>query len=249
MLYLFPHEIIPPPTNEILLDFTACICLLSYMGIKVMQTAFILLLALMLVLPAGAIAQSGKFAPETIETEYPADIYMVGIGKVKRSSSPQIDIRTAELQARTAIGSQIKARIKEETVTQTCEDTDLGRMHSNMQDCKEALLTAVEETVSETLSGCRIAKQGVEEGYVYIVAVLPRENTLMRLTGYMSDAILQTKSKLCEVNDGKTESISEAVDYYTKAMLYEQEKDAIEGVHGNPSAIFKELGNEILSLK
>lgn len=198
----------------------------------------------------AAFCETGAFTRDAITAEYSGEVYIVGIGQAVKSEHPQIDIRTAELAARSEIAASIKGHMREEQLSAICDDGYLPRILESSFGCRDALSEAIDETVAQALTISRVVKQGVDGGVVYMVSVLPRESAIIRLEGYFNDAILKTKSKIKEARaTGSSSAVSDATDFYTRAIVYEREIDAIEGVQGNPSPIFAELGREILKLK
>lgn len=195
-----------------------------------------------------SMAGAAGFTLDELYAQYPRDSFLVGIGQVRRSDTTQIDQGQVEMLALNELTKLIRARLKEENIEIICTGV-IAKPYSSAQQCREELSNNLEQTINDALVDAVQVKKGTDEGYLYMAIVLRREAAATRLGEYLAQSLLQTKSKLVEARLGSADALSDALESYTKALLYEKEKDAIEGITGNPSGVFAELGREIEASK
>jgi hypothetical protein len=184
---------------------------------------------------------------DKIRIDYPGNQYIVGIGEANRTGNSIIDKRIADIMARREIASQIRVRIKEETVDIMCEGGAAGIFKDKGQ-CQNAFVSMVEATVDEFLKGSKIVDRGQKEGVVYSVAVMARKEAVEKLDKNIDDSISKTRENIKKAEKGNPEAAAEAREEYLKARAYDKEREVIGGVMDRSSDMFDELEKDIEKL-
>lgn len=206
-----------------------------------------IILVLLAVLPVAAHAASEALY-ETAYMEYPSSIYIVGVAEVPKTENQFNDLRVAEILARLDIAKQIKVRIKSESVDRLCEG-ETHKIFSDHGECHSEFSAIVEETVDEFLAGSRIVKHGEKDHLVYAVAVLERKNTAEHIDEKAVGAVKNVKEELKKAKNGDKESLRKAEDSYKKAVVFDKEKEIVDGVKSNSAAVFGNLEKDLVHLK
>ena len=179
-----------------------------------------------------------------ISHEYPKSHFILGIGRTDKTDSLLKDQRVAEIYARLEIAKQIKVRIKEEVIDKRCE-TEGSSLFNAIEECSNEFKMIVEESVDEFLVGSKIVRTEVDEDTVYAVAVLPRNATAKGINRNVEDLIGKIKENIERAKEGDKDAIEKAQEELMKAVIYDKEKEIIEGIKSNASEVIDDLEKEI----
>jgi hypothetical protein len=196
-------------------------------------------------LPACAVAQTPL---DAIKAQYPFNLYIIGVTEIPKTGNQYNDRRVAEIHARLEIAKQIKVRMESETLDMMCEGP-ASKLFDSKQECKSQFVSIIRETVDEFLKGSKIVEQGEKGDTVYAVAVMPRKKAVEELDKNLKDSIDKTKENVEKVKEGDKEALKNAEEEYKKAVVYDKEKELIEGVRKDADKAFEELEKELVKLK
>jgi len=185
---------------------------------------------------------------DAIYEEFPRDSYLVGIGEIDSSGNTLKDRRTVEVLARLEIAKQVRVRVKEETIDIMCEGGKT-RLFSDGSECRDEVFMVIESSVDEFLQGSRIVKQGKREGIVFAVAVMPRGEIVKELDERTDESIDKAKDYIEKSKGGDPRALKKAEGEYMKAVVYDKEKEVIQGVRDRADKVFEDLEKEIVKLK
>lgn len=185
---------------------------------------------------------------DDIYAEYPRDSYLIGIGEINSTGNVLKDRRTVEVLARLEIARQIRVRVKEETIDIMCQGGK-SRLFADGSECKDEVFMVVESSVDEFLQGSRVVRHGEREGITFAVAVMARKGVAKELDEKTGEAIEETRKYIDKSKGGDPKALKKAEEEYMKAVVYDREKDIIQGVRGRADKVFDDLEKELMKLK
>lgn len=187
---------------------------------------------------------SAQTLHDKMRAEYPDSSYIVGIGEAQNTGSSLRDTKVAEVMARVEIARQIKVKVQELTIDIACEGT-AGRMFETGVECKNEFLMVIRQTVDQVLTGSRIVRKGLRGNLVFAVAILPRAEAAKESDAKAGHAVKKARENLKKVTKGDKASKEKVREQYLKALSYQRQKEAIEGVRTKASGAFLELEAEL----
>lgn len=185
---------------------------------------------------------------ESIRALYPEQLFYIGIGTCKKTQTPHDDQTVSEVLARHDIAKQISVHLDSETIVTACEDMP-SRIFYNGGDCRSTFNSVIRETVNEFLRDSKIIQCSEIGDMIYAVAVMPRATHLKKLDENIRDSVEGIKESLEKAGCGDDNGLRKAEDELKKAIIYNTEKNLLEGIETRSSRAFEELENEISRLK
>jgi hypothetical protein len=202
----------------------------------------------MLALGIPVLAWAGK-VPDWVtggaSAEYPAEKYMVGIGRAKDTGNEGKDLETAENSGRAEIGGQIRVQLESTLTTRVAEE----QKYAQTKHRSKARTRGTQEVVSDIMAKVNLELEGItiadthynkKEKQYYALAVMERRVAADNLRKFIAE-----KRNAAEGFFGEGKSALSARDAPRALVNYQKAQNELVQIEGKEAMLAVILGRPV----